>query len=96
MGPRRDLASSGPHRALEARRRGALNNSLRWLDLEGALHEFYRRTHFQTRQELARKLREWEWEYNHRRLHLGLGGKTPAERLAELRITRPSAVGKTA
>jgi transposase InsO family protein len=58
--------------------------------------EFYRRTHFRTRQELARKLREWEWEYNHRRLHLGLGGKTPAERLAELRISPPAAVGKTA
>jgi transposase InsO family protein len=58
--------------------------------------ELYRRSPFRTRKELTRKLREWEWEYNHRRLHLGLAGKTPAERLAELRITHPSAVGKTA
>ncbi len=41
--------------------------------------------HFRTRQEVARKLREW---------NLSLGGRTPAERLAELRITAPSAVGK--
>jgi transposase InsO family protein len=49
--------------------------------------EFYRRVTFKTRPELVRKLRAWEHEYNHRRLHLALGGKTPAERLAELRIS---------
>jgi transposase InsO family protein len=36
--------------------------------------------------ELARKLRQWEHEYNHRRLHLALRGRTPAERLCEPRI----------
>jgi hypothetical protein len=41
---------------------------------------------FTTRHELVRKLRVWEHEYNHRRLHLAFGGKTPAERLVELRI----------
>jgi transposase InsO family protein len=58
--------------------------------------EFYRRARFRTRKELHRKLREWEWEYNHRRLHLGLGGKTPAERLAELRISQPPTVRRSA
>ena len=58
--------------------------------------EFSRRAHFHTRQELMPKLREWDWECNHWRLHLGLGGRTPAERLAELRITTPAPVGKTA
>ncbi len=35
---------------------------------------------------LAAKLRQWEAEYNHRRLHLARRGRTPAERLWELRI----------
>lgn len=48
--------------------------------------EFYRRVFFRTPEELAQKLRQWEAEYNHRRLHLALRGKTPAERLCELRI----------
>ena len=48
--------------------------------------EFYRRVIFRTPAELAQKLRQWEHEYNHRRLHLALGGRTPAERLCELRI----------
>lgn len=39
--------------------------------------EFYRRVTFRTRRELVHKLRAWEHEYNHRRLHLALGGKNP-------------------
>lgn len=49
--------------------------------------EFYRRTTFRTPGELAGKLRRWEHEYNHRRPHLALAGKTPAERVCELKIT---------
>ena len=48
--------------------------------------EFYRRVIFRTPAELAQKLRQWEHEYNHRRLHLAIRGRTPAERLCELRI----------
>ncbi|HZP35385.1 MAG TPA: IS481 family transposase [Methylomirabilota bacterium] len=48
--------------------------------------EFYRRMIFRSPAELARKLRQWEHEYNHRRPHLALRGQTPAERLCELRI----------
>jgi transposase InsO family protein len=48
--------------------------------------EFYRRTVLRSPAELARKLRQWEYEYNHRRPHLALRGSTPAERLCELRI----------
>jgi len=58
--------------------------------------EFYRRVTFRTRQELVQKLRAWEHEYNHRRLHMGLGGKTPAERLAELRISPAISVLRSA
>lgn len=58
--------------------------------------EFYRRVRFRTPQELARKLRQWEREYNHRRLHLALRGKTPVERLCELRITAPKGVREAA
>jgi len=58
--------------------------------------EFYRRVTFKTRPELVRKLRAWEHEYNYRRLHLALGGKTPAERLAELRISPAAGVLRTA
>lgn len=58
--------------------------------------EFYRRATFKTRPELVRKLRAWEHEYNHRRLHLALGGKTPAERLAELRISPAAGVLRSA
>lgn len=54
--------------------------------------EFYRRTTFRTPQDLRRQLHAWEHEYNHRRPHLALGGKTPAERLCELRISEPPAV----
>jgi transposase InsO family protein len=50
--------------------------------------EFFRRTTFRSVTELAAKLRRWEHEYNHRRPHLALAGKTPAERLCELRIRR--------
>ena len=53
--------------------------------------EFYRRTTFRSVAELTVKLRHWEHEYNHRRPHLALAGKTPAERLCELRI-RPEHV----
>jgi transposase InsO family protein len=48
--------------------------------------EFYRRMTFRTAAELTVKLRRWEHEYNHRRPHLALAGKTPAERFCELRI----------
>src|SRR5262249_21527656 len=58
--------------------------------------EFYRRVTFRTRSELVRKLRAWEHEYKHRRLHLALGGKTPAERLAELRISSAAGVLRSA
>jgi transposase InsO family protein len=47
--------------------------------------EFYRRVIFPPT-ELAQQLRQWEHQYNHRRLHLALRGRTPAERLCELRI----------
>ncbi len=33
----------------------------------------------------------WEHEYNHRRPHLALAGKTPAERVCELKITARTA-----
>jgi len=49
--------------------------------------EFYRRTVFRTPGELVAKLRRWEHEYNHQRPHLALAGKTPAERVCELKIT---------
>jgi transposase InsO family protein len=49
--------------------------------------EFYRRTTFRTPGELAGKLRRWKHEYNPRRPHLALAGKTPAERVCELKIT---------
>lgn len=48
--------------------------------------EFYRRGIFRTPEDLAQQLRQWEHEYNHRRPHLALRGRTPAERLCELRI----------
>jgi transposase InsO family protein len=35
---------------------------------------------FKTRPEPVRKLRAWEHEYNHRRLHLALSGKTADSR----------------
>jgi transposase InsO family protein len=56
--------------------------------------EVYRRTTFRTAAELAAKLRRWEHEYNHRRLHLALAGQTPAERLCELRIRREPVQGR--
>jgi transposase InsO family protein len=49
--------------------------------------EFYRRSSFRDRVDLVRQLRTWEHEYNDRRPHLALQGKTPAERLCELRIS---------
>ena len=52
--------------------------------------EFYRRTTFHSPAELTAKLRRWEHEYNHRRPHLALAGKTPAERVCELRIVERS------
>lgn len=48
--------------------------------------EFYRRFTFSGPTELRSLLRDWEREYNHRRPHLALRGKTPAEALCELRI----------
>jgi transposase InsO family protein len=58
--------------------------------------EFYRRMTFRTATQLVNKLQEWEHEYNHRRPHLALGGKTPAARLIELRISAPRAVQRSA
>ena len=48
--------------------------------------EFYRCAIFRNPAELAAKLRQWEHEYNHQCLHLAIRGRTPAERLCELRI----------
>jgi transposase len=50
--------------------------------------EFYRRTTFRSPGEFAAKLRRWEHEYNHQRPHLALAGKTPAERVCELKIAQ--------
>lgn len=58
--------------------------------------QFYRRVTFRSPQEIRHLLREWEHEYNHRCPHLALGGKTPAERLCELRITVPQPVRRIA
>ena len=55
--------------------------------------EFYRRTVFSTPAQLVKKLGGWEHEYNHRRPHLALNGKTPTERLIELRISDPPPIG---
>jgi len=52
--------------------------------------------HLPDPQQLAHKLGGWEHEYNHRRLHLALGGKTPAERLLEFRISTPGSVQQSA
>lgn len=54
--------------------------------------EFYRRATFNTRAELSRLLADWEREYNRDRPHLALHGKTPTERLSELRIRHPQLV----
>jgi transposase InsO family protein len=48
------------------------------------------------RTKLVRKLRAWEHEDNHRRLHRALGGKTPAERLAERRSSPAAGVRRSA
>jgi transposase InsO family protein len=58
--------------------------------------EFYRRFTFSSAQELRHLLHEWEREYNHGRPHLALRGKTPAERLCELRIRAPETVRESA
>lgn len=78
-----------PPRCPEAN--GKVERSLRTDD-----DEFYRRFSFQTPQELHRLLHEWEHEYNHGRPHLALRGKTPAERLCELRIHAPESVRRSA
>jgi transposase InsO family protein len=46
--------------------------------------EFYQGRRFHNKRDLARKLKRWETEYNERRPHLALEGKTPAERVHEL------------
>ncbi len=46
--------------------------------------EFYRGRYFRHKEDLARKLKRWEAEYNEDRPHLALSGKTPAERVREL------------
>ena len=46
--------------------------------------EFYRRFTFSGPAEPRSLLRDWEREYNHRRPHLALKGRTPAEALCEL------------
>src|SRR5262245_13127453 len=53
--------------------------------------EFYRRAQFKRSEELAKQRARWEHEYNNPRLHLALGGRTPAERLCEPRISTPPA-----
>lgn len=45
--------------------------------------EFYGITNFVSVQHCMKLLREWEYEYNHQRPHMALGGKTPGEFLAE-------------
>lgn len=52
--------------------------------------EFYRGRSFRNREDLARKLKRWEKEYNQDRPHLALEGKTPAERVRELAQQSPS------
>src|SRR5580700_5161459 len=46
--------------------------------------EFYQGRHFKHKRDLARKLKQWETEYNEDRPHLALKGKTPSERVREL------------
>jgi transposase InsO family protein len=46
--------------------------------------EFYQGRHFKQKRDLARKLKNWETEYNQDRPHLALKGKTPWERVHEL------------
>jgi hypothetical protein len=43
--------------------------------------EVYRRARVKSTEEFAKQLARWQHEYNHRRLHLALGGRAPAERL---------------
>jgi len=57
--------------------------------------EFYRRYRFRTPEQLRAALRRWETEYDTRRPHLALKGRTPAEFLAELKI-RPNSVRQSA
>lgn len=55
--------------------------------------EFYGRFSFRSPTELRKALKTWEAEYNERRPHLALKGKTPAERLLELRVRVIPSVG---
>lgn len=59
-------------------------------------HEFYGRFLFRTPAELRAALRSWEREYNERRPHLALKGRTPAECLLELRCRPVTPVGVSA
>lgn len=58
--------------------------------------EFYARFSFSTPSELRAALKTWESEYNERRPHLALNGKTPSERLLELRVRTLPTVGVSA
>ena len=50
------------------------------------VEEFYRRTKFRNAKDLRKKLEAWEQEYNAKRPHMSLKGRTPEEFLAELKI----------
>lgn len=54
------------------------------------LVEFWRR-HSPSDEGIAQRIEEWQFEYNWRRSHGGLGGKTPAGRIAEATDRVPSA-----
>jgi len=41
--------------------------------------EFFRCFEFQSSEERKYRLRLWEYEYNNRRPHMGLGGETPIQ-----------------
>ncbi len=41
--------------------------------------EFYRLRSYETRSDLEHAFARWLWHYNHTRLHMGVGGKTPIQ-----------------
>jgi transposase InsO family protein len=58
--------------------------------------EFYSRLSFRNPSKPRKALKTWEAEYNERRPHLALKGKTPAERLLDLRVRVLPSVGASA
>jgi len=54
------------------------------------LNEFWPR-HAPTENEIDRRIEEWQFDYNWRRPHGSLGGKTPVDRIAELGEITPLA-----